>query len=86
MKIHQKGENLDIHETQNGRETNLAQLERATWKPYWKAWTSEPGLRPTCSLFELNSDNAICPKDKMYYHTGTSDTPLPVSSARIKEL
>ena len=47
MKIHQKGENLDIHETQNGRETNLAQLERATWKPYWKAWTSEPGLRPT---------------------------------------
>ena len=44
----------------------------------------ELGLRT--SLFELNSDKAICPKDKIYYHTGEGNSPVPVSSARIKEL
>ena len=39
----------------------------------------ELGLRP--SLFELNSDRAICPKDKIYYHTGTSNAPVRMPSA-----
>lgn len=42
------------------------------------------GLRP--SPLELNSCRAICPEDKIHYHTDMSDVPIPVSSAQMKEL